>query len=333
MICEGRPFVGKELKKLKQFLKKMDLEYDEGIEYSVCILNDEYEIIGTGSVDQNVIKCVAIDPGYQGQGHSATILTNLIQYEFERSRTHIFIYTKPKNFPMFSDMGFHTILQTSDVLFMENQAQGFANFLKKLRNETPKEALDKECKVGAIVANCNPFTLGHRYLIEYASSCCDYVHLFVLSDNRNVFCANDRYEMVRLGIRGIDNVILHRTWDYMISAATFPTYFFKDQMQGKEANCQLDLEIFCSKIAPELGISRRFVGTEPFCKVTDSYNHTMKKILPAYGIEIEEITRKTSGEVPVSASQVRNCLAKKEYEKVRNLVPKAVYEYLIDYFS
>lgn len=329
MIWEGKPFRGRELERLKQFLQKMDLEYDEEIEYSICILNDEYEIIGTGSVDQNVIKCVAIDPNYQGHGHSATILTNLIQYEFEKARTHIFIYTKPKNFPMFADMGFYPIFQTSDILFMENKAKGFCEFLGKLREETPKDALKKERMIGAIVANCNPFTCGHRYLIEQASKCCDYVHLFILSENRSFFSENDRYEMVKLGIWGLHNIILHHTSDYIISAATFPTYFFKDQMQGKKANCRLDLEIFGSRIAPELGISKRFVGTEPFCKVTDTYNYEMKEILPAHGIEVEEIQRKMSGEVPVSASEVRKAFMKKEYEKVRTLVPTKVYEYLM----
>ncbi|MDL2301637.1 [citrate (pro-3S)-lyase] ligase [Lachnospiraceae bacterium OttesenSCG-928-D06] len=333
MIWEGRPFQGKDLEKVKRFLKKMDLEYDDGIEYSICILNNAYEIIGTGSVDQNVIKCVAIDPEYQGQGHSATILTNLIQYEFEQGRTHIFIYTKPENLPLFGDMGFHRILQTNEVLFMENQSQGFQRFLNSLANKTPQKAMNKDCKVGAVVANCNPFTLGHRYLVEYASSCCDYLHLFILSDNRHVFSADDRYEMVKLGIKGLKNVILHETKDYMISAATFPTYFFKEKRQGEEANCQLDLELFGAKIAPKLGITSRFVGTEPFCKVTDSYNRAMKRILPAYGIQIEEIERRVEGEIPVSASAVRKCLEKKEYEKVHNLVPESVYEYLISSFS
>lgn len=332
MIWEGKPFSGKELEKLKQFLKRMDLEYDDGIEYSICILNEEYEIIGTGSVDQNVIKCVAVDPKYQGQGLSAVILTSLIQYEYEKSRPHIFIYTKPKNLPMFADMGFHTILQTRDVLFMENRVQGFQKFLEDMKNETPKAALSRKSTAGGIVANCNPFTFGHRYLVEYAAKCCDYVHLFVLSDNRSMFSANDRYEMVKLGIQGLDNVILHRTSDYIISAATFPTYFFKDQMQGKEANCQLDLKIFGAKIAPELNISRRFVGTEPFCKVTDSYNRAMKKLLPLYGIKVEEIERKTNGKTAYSASAVRNCVTKGEYGKLQALVPESVYEYLMKHF-
>lgn len=332
MICEGKPFSGGELEKLKKFLNRMDLKYDDGIEYSICILNDEYEIIGTGSVDQNVIKCVAIDPDYQGQGHSATILTSLIQYEYEKARTHIFIYTKPKNLPMFADMGFHTILQTSDILFMENQVHGFERFLEELKKETPQEALKKGCRAGSIVANCNPFTLGHRYLVEYALQSCEYVHLFVLSDNRSIFSAHDRYEMVKLGVQDLNRVILHRTSDYMISAATFPTYFFKDQMQGKEANCMLDLEIFGSQIAPELGIACRFIGTEPFCRVTDSYNTAMKRSLPSYGIEVEEVERKTNGETAYSASEVRSCLAKGDYERVRSFLPEAVYKYVIDQY-
>lgn len=331
MIYEGRPFRGNDLEKLKQFLKKMDLEYDEGIEYSICILNDAYEVIGTGSAEHNVIKCVAIDPAYQGQGLSAEILSGLIQYEFENARTRIFIYTKPQNLPMFDDMGFYTILQTRDVLFMENQARGFSGFLRELRRETPEDALQEGRKIGAIVANCNPFTLGHRYLIEQAVEECEYVHVFILSDNRSRFSPDERYQMVKLGIQGLDRVILHRTSDYLISAATFPTYFYKDQMQGQEANCRLDLELFGSRIAPELGITKRYVGTEPFCKVTGAYNRAMKEVLPSYGIEVKEIVRKEDEGVPVSASVVRECLERGDADRIHKLVPPAVCSYLLEH--
>lgn len=329
MLLEGRPLKGRELEKLKQFLGKMDLEYDEVIEYSVCILNEEYEIIGTGSVDYNVIKCVAIDPEYQGQGLSAMILSSLIQYEFERARTHIFIYTKPKNLAMFSDMGFHSILQTQEILFMENRSQGFAGFLQKIEEETPKEALEASCKIGAVVANCNPFTYGHRYLLEKALGQCDYLHLFVLSDNRSIFPAEMRFEMVKQGIQGLNRIILHTTSDYMISAATFPTYFFKDKEQGAKANCRLDLELFGEKIAKKLHITERFVGTEPNCAVTRSYNEEMKKILPVYGIQVHEIQRKTKDDNPISASEVRKSMEEKNYEQIKALVPDAVYHYLM----
>lgn len=328
MILIGNPLKGKELENLKGFLKRMDLEYDEGIEYSICILNDDYEIIGTGSVDRNVIKCVAIDPDYQGQGFSATIFSNLIQYEFEHARPHIFIYTKPKNLAMFADLGFHTILQTEDILFMENRKAGVERFIQDLKKETPEEAMREECETGAIVANCNPFTLGHRYLVEKALTQCKYVHLFLLSDDRSAFKPEERFQMVKEGIRGLDGVILHWTSDYMISAATFPTYFFKDKIQGQQANCRLDLELFAKRIAPELHITKRFVGTEPNCMVTGAYNVEMKKILPQYGITVEEIERKTVETAPISASSVRKFIACNEIERVKELVPEAVYEYL-----
>lgn len=328
MILDGKPLKGRELEHLKCFLKKMNLDYDEAIEYSVCVLNDDYEIIGTGSVDQNVIKCVAVDPAYQGQGISAAIISSLVRYEFEQARTHIMIYTKPENRDMFADMGFYTIMQTGDILFMENQKAGFRRFLTGLKEETPKEAFQDNLTIGAVVANCNPFTRGHRYLIEKALEQCDYVHLFILSDNRSEFSAEKRYRMAEKGIQGLQRVVLHRTSYYMISSATFPTYFFKDKVQGKTANCRLDLELFAKRIAPELNITKRFVGTEPECAVTGAYNEEMKRILPLNCISVEEIQRKTEEGAAVSASEVRKHIARNEFAKVKKLVPDSVYQEL-----
>lgn len=328
MILEGKPFSGKELENLKQFLRKMDLDYDESIEYSVCILNDEYEIIASGSVDFNVIKCVAVDPGYQGQGLSAQVISQLVQYEYEHARTHIMIYTKPKNNAMFSDMGFYPILKTKDVLFMENKRQGFSGFINSLKKETPSQALSGNTINGCIVANCNPFTKGHRYLIEEALKQCDYLHLFILSDNRSYFPAAKRFEMVLAGVSDLERVIVHRTSDYMISASTFPTYFFKDKAVGSQANCQLDIELFGKRIAPELQISKRFVGTEPFCHVTGAYNASLKELLPRMQIELEEIVRMEEEAQPVSASRVRALLEEGKLLEVQKLVPESTYRML-----
>ncbi|MDO5349286.1 MAG: [citrate (pro-3S)-lyase] ligase [Lachnospiraceae bacterium] len=329
-MLEGRPFKGSELEQLKQFLKKMDLEYDDGIEYSICMVNEDYEIIATGSVEENVLKCIAIDPSCQGQGLSGTILSQLIQYEFEHGRSHILMYTKPKNQAMFEDLGFHTIIKTTDVLFMENKRDGFSKFMTQVKAETPEEASSACLCIGAIVANCNPFTLGHRYLIEQALTQCDWLHLFVLSDKRTFYSAQDRFEMVKAGIADLDRVILHRTSDYMISAATFPTYFMKEKAQAKKANCRLDLELFANRIAPELGIRKRFVGTEPNCLVTDCYNDTMKELLPEYDIEVVEILRKETEGQPISASRVREAVKEGRFSDIQDMVPESTYRYLLE---
>jgi len=361
-MVEGRPFKGKELEQLKDFLAEMELEYDEGIEYSACILDDDYQIIATGSVEDNVLKCIAISPSSQGQGLSGLIVSQLIQYQFEQGRSQIFMYTKPQNQDMFEDLGFHTIIKTKDVLFMENRFRGFERFVEQLIKETPeaarkdklgKDKLEGESVIGSIVANCNPFTLGHRYLIEQALKQCDWLHLFVLSDERTYFKPEERFEMVKAGVSDLERVILHKTSQYIISAATFPTYFMKEKIAAKKANCRLDLELFAERIAPQLGITRRFVGTEPHCKVTDCYNDTMLALFPQRGIQVVEIPRKEVEGMTISASAVRSALAtlgnleisdtlsenqKKgmcsaSMDTIRSMVPESTYRYLMKKYA
>lgn len=328
MILAGNPLKGKELEKLKQFLQKMDLEYDEGIEYSICILDDDYRIIATGSVEENVLKCIAVDPSCQGQGLSGTVLSNLIQYEFEKGRVHQFIYTKPKNKEMFEDLSFYTIIESENVLFMENRSTGFCKYMERMKAETPDRALEKGKRIGAVVMNCNPFTLGHRYLLEQAAAQCDYVHVFILSDKRSFIPAKDRYMLAYEGSRDIENLIFHKSSDYIISAATFPTYFMKDKAEASHANCRLDVELFAKCIAPELNIQVRFVGTEPNCGVTDVYNQTMKEILPQYGITLKEIARVKNAAGIISASAVRENMKKGKWMEAGKMVPDTTLNYL-----
>ncbi len=218
MILAGKPLKGRELTRLKDFLKTVELEYDDGIEYTICILIEDYEIMGTGSVEQNVLKCIAVNPKCQGEGIAASIVSQLVQYEFEQGRPHLFIYTKPKNLVMFEDLSFYEILKTEDVLFMENRKYGMSDYVADIVKETPEEAMQPGKKIGAIVANCNPFTLGHRYLVNQAARECDYVHMFVLSDKRSDIPAQDRYQLVAEGVKDIPNVILHKTSEYMTSS-------------------------------------------------------------------------------------------------------------------
>ena len=259
---------------------------------------------------------------------SNTIISHLTQYEFEKGRSHLLMYTKPKNQAMFEDLGFYTILKTDRVLFMENKKTGFTDFMEKVKAESPEDALKEGKVIGAIVANCNPFTLGHRYLIETALKQCDYLHLFVLSDKRTFYSASERYEMVKEGVKDLDRVILHQTSDYIISAATFPTYFMKEKTEAGKANCRLDLELFGKRIAPELHITKRFVGTEPNCAVTDCYNVTMKEVLPGLGIEVTEIQRKEQEGTAISASRVRQAVKEGKTEEIRGLVPESTWEHI-----
>ena len=333
----GTPFTGRKLLKLKEFLSGCGLSYDDSIEYTVILVNDDGDIKASGSVSGNVLKCIAVSDEYQGEGLSATIVTALSRYAVEHGLTHLFLFTKPKNLAMFSDLGFYKITETDDVLLMENTRSGIDAFVRSLSEESLPYRKDfinangKEPVSGAIVANCNPFTLGHRYLIEEALKNCDLLHLFILSEDKSEFSSRDRYEMVKEGVKDLKGVILHKTGDYLISAATFPTYFMKDKVKAQRSNCELDVRIFCEHFAGPLNIKKRFAGTEPADQVTNVYNNVMSDILPQYGIEFCEIERKrTCGEAGsvISAKTVRGLIHEGKLTELKDYLPESTLSFI-----
>lgn len=322
----GAPFTGRKQKKLREFLASMQLRYDEGIEYTVNMVTAQGEIAATGSLQSNVLKCIAVDDRFQGMGLSSRVVTLLMNRAMEEGHSHLFVFTKPKNIAMFSDLGFYPIIKTEDVLFMENVRDGIVKYVRSLERPTAQTE-----NIGAIVANCNPFTNGHRYLIGTAAAQCEVLHLFVLSEDRSAFPAEVRYRLVKEGIESLNtgNIILHQTSDYLISSAVFPTYFIKEEKRAEQINCELDLRIFAEYFAKELGITKRFVGTEPFCPVTSAYNREMKAILSQYGIEVVEIERKKQDELAISASRVRECMMRGDYQTIEKMVPRSTLRYLL----
>ena len=171
-------------------------------------------------------------------------------------------------------------------------------------------------------------TKGNRYLAEKAAEECRWVHFFVLSAEQEWISAADRFEMVRRGTADLPNVILHVTSDYLISPVVFPTYFIKDKSAAFTLNCMLDVEIFRSHIAHALGITHRFVGTEPKSAVTAAYNEVLKAELPKRGIEVREIERTASAGGTVSASAVREAIGAGDFGAAREMHPASSAEYL-----
>lgn len=94
-------------------------------------------------------------------------------------------------------------------------------------------------------------------------------------------------------------------------------------------DASLDLSIFGKQIAPQLSIRKRFVGEEPFDKFTKQYNESMKKQLPGYGIEVEEIKRKEFHGKPISASLVRKLYHDGLWGDLKQLLPDTTYRYLM----
>ena len=93
---------------------------------------------------------------------------------------------------------------------------------------------------GAVVMNANPFTLGHQYLIEKAASACSLLHLFIVSEDASLVPFPVRFQLVKDGISHLSNVVLHKTGSYLISNATFPSYFLKDEESAICSHARLD---------------------------------------------------------------------------------------------
>lgn len=316
-MVTGCPMKGRQLDELKRFLRSCGLDYDENIGFTAALMEND-EIVAAGSLDGGTIKCVAVSPAHQGEDAASQVMTALLQRAGEQGIHHLMLYTKPQNQYIFSAFGFHPVIRTADCLLMENRRSGLKRFLMEQRKPE-----DDRGPVGCIVANCNPFTKGHRYLIGTAARECAWVHVFVLSEKKGMFTPEERMRMVKEGCSDLKNVLVHPTGPYMVSSATFPNYFIKDKLRTGDIHCEMDIRLFAEQIAKELRITRRYVGTEPDCAVTGKYNERMKEMLPGYGIELIEIPRRECGGRAVSASHARELIENKRWEELEELLPES----------
>lgn len=211
--------------------------------------------------------------------------------------------------------------------FSDNiELQEYKNFLKHNKiHEMPV--------IGSVVMNCNPFTLGHKYLIESACKQVDFLYIFVVEENKSYFPFEDRIDLVKKGVAHLKNVKVIPSGKFIISSLTFSEYFDKANLAGTTIDTSLDVETFAQQIAPCLDITIRFVGEEPLDPITNQYNKSMKEILPKYGIQLKEIPRKESGDSVISASRVRKYIEEKNWNEIKKIVPDTTYDFLIGKYS
>lgn len=182
--------------------------------------------------------------------------------------------------------------------------------------------------IGAIVMNCNPMTKGHLHLIDYARQRVDYLYIFVVREDKSVFPFQERFAMVKKETEQFENVIVVSSGEFVLSYTTMPLYFEKEEKKEEILDATNDLAIFGEYVAKGLGITKRFVGEEPSDLITRQYNEAMKKILPNYGVAVEEIKRFEVDKEVVSASKIRKWMKEGEWEQIEKFVPATVYERL-----
>ncbi|MBQ0026205.1 MAG: [citrate (pro-3S)-lyase] ligase [Lachnospiraceae bacterium] len=321
-ISEIRPTDKRFIKQMDVLLEKEGISRDKNLDYSLGMFDDDYNLVATGSCFKNTLRCMAVDSSHQGEGLLGEIVSSLMDYQYSRGNTDLFLYTKCNSAKFFKDLGFYELSRVENrVVFMENSRDNFKDYLDELASVSPSGG-----KNGAIVMNANPFTLGHKYLIETAAAQCDHLHVFVVSEDASLVPADVRYKLVCEGTAHLPNVIIHKTGSYIISNATFPSYFLKDSELVIRSHAELDINIF-AKIAKAAHINVRFVGEEPLSQVTGIYNEVMASLLPKNGVEVVIVPRLCEGKDVISASTVRSLIKSGDFDSLSRLVPDTTLAY------
>lgn len=317
----------------------------------VVVTRDEDgdEILAGGGLDGNVIKCVAVSESARSEGLMNILVSRLIVIAREEGRDSVKAFTKPENEGIFKSLGFALIASSPNAILMENGRGGLPEYRKYL------ESLARPGRNGAIVMNANPFTKGHRYLVEQAASQVDNLYVIVVKEDRSRFPYVERKAMIEAGCAGLDNVIVCEGSDYAISAATFPTYFLKKLDDATDTQIALDLDLFVNHIAKPLGVTVRFAGSEPEDALTRRYNELMAEILPGTSvavvrqahqpdpelvkgsalrqarrpIDFVEIPRLEQKGKPLSATSLRRALDKGGFKEAMEYIPKSTVPNLV----
>ncbi len=312
-----------DYKNMIDLLAIQHIRLDRNIEKIIGIY-DEDNLVASGGTFANTLRSIAVKQEYTGTEVINRLMSELINEQYRKGNSHLFIYTKPASAKSFSYFGFKELVRVEKkAVLMETDDGGIEDYMKDL-----KEMKVEGKKITGIVMNGNPFTNGHQYLIEKAAEESDHVHVFVVWENRSYFPTEVRYRLIREGTAHLDNVTIHKGNDYIISSATFPTYFLKEEDSDVSVHAELDLRIFGHYIAKALGITHRYVGEETYCQTTASYNLEMKKHLPEYNVEVVEVSRLKAEDKQISASHVRSYLKEEEWEKIKKIVPKSTYDFL-----
>lgn len=355
------PTTPRQRQRIEAFLKRNGLRFDD-MHYYAAITDDDGEMIAGGGLKGNVIKCVAVDDAHKGEAIANTLISHLIAHANEEGHSNVMLFTKPKNRQLFESLSFRLLAEAPEAVLMETGIGGINNMVEQLKKikeegEVCKEN-NQECRKeektnlnittpqhlnpstlqplttttplrGVVVMNCNPFTLGHRYLIEQAAKQVERLFVMVVREDCSLFAYAERKAMVEQGVAHLKNVTVIDGSEYAISQATFSTYFLKRLDDAADTQMLLDLDLFRRHIAPALGTTVRFVGTEPTDQLTRRYNQLMHEVLA----DVRETARLEKKGNAVSASRVRKAMEQGDMSTIRQLVPPTTLPYIIAHLA
>lgn len=343
-ILELHPTIPRQRRQIEMFLQTNGLRYDDVDYYAAIVDESSDEMIAGGGLKGSVIKCVAVADGHKGEAVANVIVSHLIAKANAEGCQCVKLYTKPDNRQLFESLSFRLIAESPNAILMETGVGGIEKYSEELRVKCEELGVKSEelkndesvvsnarKPIGVIVMNANPFTLGHRFLVEQSSELVERLYVVVVREDCSMFSYNERKAMVSQGVRDIGNVVVVDGSDYAVSAATFPTYFLKQLSDATDTQIILDLDLYRRRIAPALGATIRFFGSEPTDPLTRRYNELMHQQL---GEEhVHEIQRKQQEGSAISASRVRKAMMEGCLWDAIQLVPPTTIPYIIGHLA
>lgn len=365
-LIQLNPSIPRQRRRIEQFLGDNGLRLDDVDYYAALVDETTDEIVAGGGLKGGVIKCVAVADGHKGEAVANQIVSHLIAHANADGHQCVKLFTKPQNQKMFESMSFRLLAEAPKAILMETGIGGIRRYCEELKREkgrvesekgkvkseesnselhpdavattpqpvklhhnTPSTPHPIMPQRGIIIMNCNPFTLGHRYLIEQAAQQVQTLYILVVREDCSMFSYDERKAMIVRGVAHINNVVVCDGSEYSISATTFPTYFLKSLSDASDTQMTLDIDLYRRHIAPALGATVRFVGTEPDDPLTRRYNELMKSMLP----DVREVARLQQSGVAVSASRVRKAIVENHLALAARLVPPTTVPYIVAHLA
>lgn len=293
------------------------------IDYCFGIYLDD-ELIASASTYQNIIKYVVIKEAKRDDGKVFNkLISYLISDLASRNIFHVFVFTSPSYCKSFQYLGFLELASTKLGSLLETGDQNIKTYLDGIKKVKTKNN-------AAIVMNANPFTKGHYHLIKTAAQENDNVYVFVVSADKSLFTAKERFNLVEAGTKDFDNVIVNEASDYQVSPITFPTYFLKTLEDATTFQTELDATLFKKWFVPALNIKTRYLGEEPNSEVTQAYNDALKKVLEPQ-VKVKIIPRAKDHNKIISATSVRELIKQKKWDELPKYVGEETLKFINDH--
>ena len=247
----------------------------------------------------------------------------------KKRKSNFYNKTEEKIFKTFEIVDFYKefLLSIEANDSQKNALCDYKNYLNSIKVDFKNENL---LKFGSVAVNCNPITKGHLHLIKYAAKAVDFLYVLVIEEDKSKFSFKDRLYLVKKACSELHNVKVIKGGKFVCTEYILPEYFYKDKYNSEDIDISMEAYFFGEHIAPCLEIKKIFLGDEPICKVTNSYNKQMSKMMESYDINVEIIDRisTTDGDL-ISASTVRKLLDQKKFTELKKFLPSNIIDDVI----